>query len=144
MKSKNISNLKINSDTNLNFSLVKNVDIDKLLARPYVEGVPASFSEGLFSTYSSGWGFKNGTILATGNADGFGLPIEISIDGKNICPLESTWMPSHVRSVYDSSKSFDNIEAEDTYAIPRGVIVEENKFITKNDLVASVLSFTNK
>ena len=83
MKFENISNSKINSDTNLNFSLVKNIDIDKLLARPYVEGVPASFSEGLFSTYSSGWGFKNGTILATGNADGFGLPIEISISSKD-------------------------------------------------------------
>ena len=144
MKSENIFNAKVNSDRNLNFSLVKTINIDKLLARPYVEGIPAAFSEGLFSTYSSGWGFKSGTILATGNADGFGLPMEISINGKNIYPLESTWMPSHITSVYDSSKSFDNIESEDTQIIPRGVVIKENKFITKNDLVASVLSFSNK
>ena len=36
MKSENIFNAKVNSDRNLNFSLVKTINIDKLLARPYV------------------------------------------------------------------------------------------------------------
>lgn len=98
----------------LNLSVIKNTDIDKLLSRPYDYGVPTAFSEGLFSTYSEGWGFKNGTVLATGNAQGFGLPISIKLNGSAIMPTEATWMPSHVLSVYDSSKSFANIAPEAT------------------------------
>ena len=98
----------------LNLSIIKDTDIDSLLARPYDYGVPTAFSEGLFSTYSEGWGFKNGTVLATGNSQGFGLPISISLNGNAISPTEATWMPSHVSSVYDSSKSFANIASEAT------------------------------
>ena len=99
---------------NLDLSIIKTTDIDALLARPYDEGVPTAFSEGLFSTHSAGWGFKNGTVLATGNSQGFGLPISIKVNGGAISPTEATWMPSHVLSVYDSSKSFANIASEAT------------------------------
>ena len=99
---------------NLNFSIIKNTDIDALLARPYKDGVPTAFSEGLFSTYSEGWGFKNGKILATGNSEGFGLPITVKVNDISILPTESTWMPSHVKSLFDSSKSYTNIASEAT------------------------------
>ena len=96
----------------IELSIVDSIDIDKLLARPYTEYVPTAFSEGLFSTYSQGWGFKNGTVLATGNADGFGLPIDIKVAGQAILPTEATWMPSHVSSKFDSSKYYQNIASE--------------------------------
>ena len=98
----------------LKVSVIEEIDIDKILARPYKDGVPPAFSEGLFSTYSSGWGFKNGTVLATGNSQGFGLPISIKLEDQVISPVEATWMPSHVTSVFDSSKSFANIASEAT------------------------------
>ncbi|MBO7302684.1 MAG: discoidin domain-containing protein, partial [Clostridia bacterium] len=112
METEKTAEIEVEADKNLSFSLIKNTDIDALLARPYIEGVPTAFSEGLFSTYSAGWGFKNGTVLATGNESGFGLPIDISINDKSISPQEAIWMPSHVKSMYDSSKSFDNIASE--------------------------------
>lgn len=98
----------------LDVSIIKTTNIDKLLARPYTYGVPTAFSEGLFSTYSEGWGFKNGTVLATGNASGFGMPIDIKINDLSVIPTEAIWMPSHVTSIFDSSKSFVNIASEAT------------------------------
>lgn len=101
-------------DKELKVSVIKNTDIDKLLARSFDYGVPTAFSEGLFATYSAAWGFQNDKVLATGNSDGFGLPIEIKIDGMVIEPTEPIWMPSHVYSVYDSAKSYSNITSEAT------------------------------
>ena len=98
----------------LKVSVIEEIDIDKILARPYKDGVPPAFSEGLFSTYSEGWGFKNGTVLATGNSQGFGLPISIKLEDQVISPVDATWTPSHVTSVFDSSKSFANIASEAT------------------------------
>ena len=98
----------------LDVSIIKTTDIDALLARPYTQGVPTAFSEGLFSTYSEGWGFKNGTVLATGNANGFGLPIEIKVNNLSVAPTEAIWMPSHVKSTFDSSKNYINIASEAT------------------------------
>ena len=95
-----------------NVSIINNIDIDAILARPYTEGVPTAFSEGLFSTYSQGWGFKNGTILATGNANGFGLPITLKVDDYTISPTEEIWMPSHVSSSFISSQYYQNIASE--------------------------------
>ena len=114
METEKMTEIEVEADKNLSFSLIKNTDIDALLACPYVEGVPTAFSEGLFSTYSAGWGFKNGTVLATGNENGFGLPISISVNGKSVSPVEATWMPSRVKSTYESAKSFDNIASEAT------------------------------
>lgn len=102
----------INPSENFNSSIIKTTDIDKLLARPYENGVPTAFSEGLFSTYSAGWGFKNGAVLATGNSNGFGLPVDIKVNDISISPTEAIWMPSHVKSVYDSAKSFLNIASD--------------------------------
>ena len=98
----------------LNVSIIKTIDINELLVRPYTYCVPPAFSEGLFSTYASGWGFKNGTVLATGNSQGFGLPVSIKIAGNSVMPTEATWRPSHVTSVFDSSKNFANIASEAT------------------------------
>lgn len=99
---------------NLDVSIIKDTDIDELLARPYNNGVPTAFSEGLFSTYSAGWGFKNGSVLATGNSNGIGLPVSVKINGKAVEPTNATWMPSHVASVFDSSKNYLNIASEAT------------------------------
>lgn len=112
MQNETVAEIEVEADKNLKISLTDSIDIDELLARPYTEGVPTAFSEGLFSTYSAGWGFKNGKVLATGNSSGFGLPINISVNGRSVSPTEATWMPSHVTSVFDSSKSFDNIASE--------------------------------
>ena len=99
---------------NLSLSVIDSTDIDKLLARPYNDKVPPAFSEGLFSTFSYGWGFSNGTVLATGNSKGIGLPIQINVNGNAVLPTDATWMPSHVVSTYDSSKSYFNIASEAT------------------------------
>ena len=113
MQTESTNSTQQNEDIqNLKVSVIDTIDIDALLARPYSDKVPTAFSEGLFSTYSSGWGFKNGTVLATGNANGFDLPVEIKVNNKVVSPTEATWMPSHVTSVYDSSKSYFNIASE--------------------------------
>lgn len=98
----------------LSLSIINDTDIDKLLARPYDYGVPTAFSEGLFSLYSEGWGFKNNKVLATGNAQGIGLPVDVRVNGISVAPTEAIWMPSHVLSTYDSAKSFVNIAPEAT------------------------------
>ena len=103
-----------NNSKELEVSVMNTIDIDALLTRPYEYNVPPVFSEGLFTTYSSGWGFANGTILETGNSKGFGLPISISVNGKSISPAEATWKPSHVTSVFNSSENYSNIASEAT------------------------------
>ena len=97
------------SNENKKISILESTDIDALLARPYTDTVPGPFSEGLFSTHTNGWGFRNGSVLETGNKNGIGLPIEIKVDGRSVSHTNSTWMPSHVFSVFDSSKYFENI-----------------------------------
>ncbi len=104
---------KINN-SKLNVSVIDSIDIDKLLERPYTKGVPTAFSEGLFSLYTKGWGFENGTVLATGNSQGIGLPITVKLNGGSITPTSATWMPSHVSSLYESEKSYANITPEAT------------------------------
>ncbi len=120
------------SAENFNSSIIKTTDIDKLLARPYDNGVPTAFSEGLFSTYSAGWGFKDGKVLETGNPEGFGLPIDINVNGLAILPTTSTWMPSHVSSIYDSSSDFINIASEATVSASYTSIYDTNgiQFLT--------------
>lgn len=100
--------------TKLNVSIIKNTDIDTLLARPYIDGVPTAFSEGLFSRFSDGWGFKNDKVHETGNSDTFGLPITIKVNGESVLPTNATWMPSHVFSIYDSTVGYVNIASEAT------------------------------
>lgn len=114
MENKETDGTLTNAAENLTLSIIDDTDIDKLLARPYDYGVPTAFSEGLFSLYSEGWGFKNGKVLATGNSQGIGLPVALKVNGILVSPTEATWMPSHVLSTYDSSKSFANIASEAT------------------------------
>lgn len=113
---KNTENIEpaIGAKKELSLSIINDTDIDKLLARPYDYGVPTAFSEGLFSLYSEGWGFKNHKVLATGNAQGIGLPVDVRVNGISVAPTEAIWMPSHVLSTYDSTKSFVNIAPEAT------------------------------
>ena len=85
----------------LSLSIINDTDIDKLLARPYDYGVPTAFSEGLFSLYSEGWGFKNNKVLATGNAQGIGLPVDVRVNGISVAPTEAIWIPRHVLSTSD-------------------------------------------
>ena len=103
-----------NDNSKLSVSIIKNTDIDALLARPYIDGVPTAFSEGLFSRFSDGWGFRNSKVHETGNSDTFGLPVTIKVNGGSVLPTDATWMPSHVLSVYDSANSYDNIASEAT------------------------------
>ena len=106
--------METNATETTNLSIIKSTDIDKLLARPYDEGVPTAFSEGLFTRYSAGWGFENDKVHETGNSQTFGLPVSIKINDLVVSPIEATWMPSHVLSVFDSSKSYANIANEAT------------------------------
>ncbi len=94
--------------------LTKKIDIDALLSRPFNSTVPTAFSEGFFALHTEGWGFDNGTVLTTGNANGLGMPVEISINSKVVSAQNKTWMPSHVTSVFDSSKYGVNVASEAT------------------------------
>ena len=110
-----VTNLNANNDNSkLNVSITNDIDIDALLARPYADGVPTAFSEGLFSRFSDGWGFGNGKIHETGNPDTFGLPVTVKVNDKSVLPTVATWMPSHVLSIYDSDINYVNIAAEAT------------------------------
>lgn len=110
-----VTNLNANNDNSkLNVSITNDIDIDALLARPYADGVPTAFSEGLFSRFSDGWGFGKDKIHETGNPDTFGLPVTVKVNDKSVLPTVATWMPSHVLSIYDSDINYVNIAAEAT------------------------------
>lgn len=126
------------TEQNKNVSIIKSTDIDKLLARPYTKGVPTAFSEGLFSTYTSAWGFDNGTVLATGNSQGLGLPVTIKLNGEKVLPTSAIWMPSHVTAVYESKKSYANITSEATVSA-----TYTSQYDTLNHLTDGVISYTD-
>ena len=122
----------------LNLSVIKTTDVDGLLARPYTKGVPTAFSEGLFSTYTKGWGFENGTVLATGNSQGIGLPVTVKLNGSSVMPTSATWMPSHVVSTYESAKSYADITAEATISASY-----TSQYDTLSHITDGVISYTD-
>lgn len=85
-------------------------DIDTILERPYDGNVPTAFSEGIFTLHSYGWGFDNGTIFETGNADGVGMEIDVNINGVDIKNDSATWKPSHVTFLYTSPATDQNVK----------------------------------
>ena len=78
------------------------IDLDELLARPYDAGVPTAFSEGVFALYSSGWGFDNDTLFTSENDTGMGMPIRITVGGREVVADSAVWRPSHVSARYES------------------------------------------
>lgn len=61
-------------------------DLDSILEKPYVDNVPTAFSEALFATHSTGWGFDNNTIFRSGIASGYGMPVTVKVNDISVKP----------------------------------------------------------
>ena len=76
--------------------IVSATDIDALLERPYVTGLPLGYCDEVFSLYQPGWGFDEPAIHCAGEEKGFGMKVSVSEDGTAIPAGESVHRPSHV------------------------------------------------
>jgi hypothetical protein len=106
--------------------------LDDLLRRPYTPTTPfGSSGDCLWATSPQGWGFREGVhwVHKTGDK-GLG-PIRLSLlaDGEPVEPADGLYRPSHVTLHARHPDS--------------GLQLTEDKFITRDDVVVSVLSLRN-
>ncbi len=106
--------------------------MDDLLRRPYTDLTPlACAGETVWADAPQGWGFRNGVHLGVReSAEGIGpFTLTLSVDGETIEPGDALYRPSHVtlNGRHDES----------------GLQVTEDKFITDDDVIVSVLSLRN-
>lgn len=80
-----------------NESSAVSVDWQKLLERPYTNGVPLGYNEDVYSLYQPGWGFDNPAIYRSGCKEPFGMKAEVFVDGKPLKVGNGTHTPSYVK-----------------------------------------------
>ncbi|MES2460623.1 MAG: hypothetical protein V4671_08555 [Armatimonadota bacterium] len=106
--------------------------MDDLLRRPYNVLTPLGCAgETLWAEAPQGWGFRSGVHLGNRKSpEGTGpFTLTIAVDGEAIEPGDALYRPSHVtlNGRHDES----------------GLQVTEDKFISDDDVIVSVLSFRN-
>lgn len=106
--------------------------LDDLLRRPYTPQTPFGASgDCLWATSPQGWGFRHGVHYLHKTGDDGLAPFILALraDGVPIEPGDAVYRPSHV-----TLNGFDQ---------ESGLQVTEDKFITQDDVVVSVLSLRN-
>lgn len=106
--------------------------LDDLLRRPYTPLTPfGSGGNCVWATSPQGWGFREGVhwVHKTGQSGLAPFTLTIWADGANVEPGDAVYRPSHT-----------TLHARDDVT---GLQVTEDKFITQDDVVVSVLSLRN-
>jgi hypothetical protein len=106
--------------------------LDDILRRPYTPTTPFGASgDCLWATSPQGWGFRNGVhwVHRTYPEGMSPFTLRLRVDGEFIEPADALYRPSHV--------TLNGVGAES------GVQITEDKFITRDDVVVSVLSLRN-
>ena len=106
--------------------------MDDLLRRPYTPETPfGSSGDNLWATSPQGWGFGGGVhFLHPNSSSGLApLTLHIEADDRLVVPEDATYRPSHI-----------SLHARDTES---GLQLTEDKFITQDDVLVSVLHGRN-
>ena len=106
--------------------------VDDLLRRPYTLETPfGSSGETLWAASPQGWGFAGGVhFLHPTSASGLApLTLHIEADDRVVVPENAVYRPSHI-----------TLDARD---VPSGLQITEDKFITGDDVLVSVLHGRN-
>lgn len=103
--------------------------LDDLLRRPLSSEIPfGSGGSDLSVAGASGWGF-DGTATFRGVVFPAPLSLSIWVEGSPVFPAEGVYRPSHV-----------TVNAQETET---GLQISEDKFVSDNDVLVSVLSLRN-
>lgn len=106
--------------------------MDDLLRRSYTPTTPfGSTGNCLWATSPQGWGFREGVHWVHKTQEGGIGPLTLAIraDGVEVVPADALYRPSYV--------TLNALDAES------GLQVTEDKFITQDDVVISVISIRN-
>ncbi len=104
--------------------------LDDLLRRPYTKDTPfGSSGDCVWATSPQGWGFSNGVQYIHAGKEIAPFAFRIFADEAEILWQDALYRPSHV-----------SLHALDA---PSGLQITEDKFITQNDVVVSVLHLRN-
>lgn len=106
--------------------------LDDILRRPYTPTTPfGSTGNCLWATSPQGWGFRGGVHWVHRTGDGGLAPFALTItaDGEVVEPGDAVYRPSYV-TLHGRHEA-------------TGLQVTEDKFITRDDVVVSVLSLRN-
>lgn len=110
----------------------KHFRLDDVLRRPYTPTTPFGASgDCLWATSPQGWGFRDGVhwVHKTGDSGLTPFSLTLYADGIEVTPGDAVYRPSHV-----------TLHGKD---IATGLQVTEDKFLTRDDVVVSVLSLRN-
>ena len=110
----------------------KSFRLDDLLRRPYTPQTPFGASgDCLWATSPQGWGFRDGVhwVHRTGTAGLAPFALHVWADGRVVEPGDALYRPSYV-----------TLHAQDEES---RLQVPEDKFLTQDDVVVSVLSLRN-
>lgn len=107
----------------------RNYRLDDLLRRPIAPEIPFGSGGGdLLVGGSSGWGF-DGAATFRGVAIPSPLSLSVWVEGSPVFPADGVYRPSHV-----------TINARETET---GLQISEDKFVSEDDVLVSVLSLRN-